>query len=764
MLVKQDQYLETRIAKNKGYFEQILRVLTGKVMEQDQNSPEMGSLPAAIEGINDGCQVFDKMSSITSTQHLESGSDRDWSEEQKLELMITLDAPSFISVMQHARNRALREEVYRAYITRTSSGDLDNTPIINHILKLRLEKTKLLNYNNYVEVSMATKMAIVDKAEELLEKVQSASWNAVVQDFEDLKSFSKSQCAPEVDNLSHWDMTFWSDKLHSSGSLIAYFYFDPYSRPSEKRGGAWMDEVVSRSRVLSRNDTTSRLPISHMVCNQTPPFGDKPSLMIFREVKNVFHEFMLIKQDEGESLPEEVYLKLIAARIFCIGSLSLRQIKFASLDLELHTKYIPDRSEFVYDGDKRVSKKTQVIPPLSEDRFLCTFNHIFAGGYAAGYYNYKWAEVLSADAFSAFEDAGLENSKTVKEAGHKFRETILALGDGKDTQVILTRGFHGPLISAISVDPNFTPKHEEKKTKTFPIVIGVVGSVLVFLAFEILIWRYYFKAKSQREQDLKGRDLQTIFFTLKQIMAATNNFDSGNKIGEGRFGPVYRGQLADGTIIAVKQLSSKSSQGNREFLNEMDMISSRGLMFLHEETRLKTILETSQEPLLEVKDNINSTCSLSVEVAYINKKFSQQVLVRHGNKISFDELNPFANEDDEVASVVYRYRRWKLDIQLDARCEIQSVVDVNNQKFFLTLNALNEFDLKYFSIDWRQKLEIQRGAILATELKNNANKLAKWTAQVILANAKLMRLRHVSIVYLMDHFIHVILGVVGHKQ
>ncbi|XVE86900.1 hypothetical protein DITRI_Ditri18aG0072800 [Diplodiscus trichospermus] len=463
--------------------------------------------------------------------------------------VITLDAPSYISVMQHARNRALHEEVYRAYITRASRGDLDNTSIINQILKLRLEKAKLLGYNNYAEVSMATKMATVDKAEELLEKLRSASWNAAVQDVEDLKSYSKSQGASEADNLSHWDISFWSERLReskstsmrwtlslslslslslleelrpyfsfpkvmdglfnlaktlfeidiepadglapvwnkdvrfycvkdSSGSPIAYFYFDPYSRPSEKRGGAWMDEVVSRSRVLSRNATTARLPVAHMVCNQTPPVGDKPSLITFREVETVFHEFghalqhMLTKQDEGlvagirgiewdavelpsqfmenwcyhrdtlmsiakhyetgESLPEEVYLKLLAARTFCAGSLSLRQIRFASVDLELHTKFIPDGSESVYDVDQRVSRITQVIPPLPEDRFLCSFNHIFAGGYAAGYYSYKWAEVLSADAFSAFEDAGLEDSKAVKETGHKFRETILALGGGKE--------------------------------------------------------------------------------------------------------------------------------------------------------------------------------------------------------------------------------------------------------------------------------------------------------------------------------------------
>ncbi|KAL8246955.1 hypothetical protein R6Q59_008171 [Mikania micrantha] len=449
--------------------------------------------------------------------------------------MITLDAPSFMSVMQHAKNRALREEIYRAYVTRASSGELDNTQVIEQILKLRLEKAKLLGYNNYAEVSMATKMATVGKAEELLEKLRSASWNAAVQDMEDLRQFSKSQGASEANELTHWDTTFWSERLReskyeineeelrpyfslpkvmdglfslvkmlfgidvepadglapvwntdvrfyrikdSSGKPISYFYFDPFSRPAEKRGGAWMDEVVARSRVLSDDKTSARLPIAHMVCNQMPPVGDKPSLMTFREVETVFHEFghalqhMLTKQDEGlvagirgvewdavelpsqfmenwcyhrdtlmgiakhyetgESLPEEIYQKLLAARTFRAGSLSLRQLKFATVDLELHSRYIPGGTESIYDVDRRVSEKTQIIPPLPEDRFLCSFSHIFAGGYAAGYYSYKWAEVLSADAFSAFEDAGLHDDKAVRETGHRFRETILALGGGKD--------------------------------------------------------------------------------------------------------------------------------------------------------------------------------------------------------------------------------------------------------------------------------------------------------------------------------------------
>ncbi|KAI7742976.1 hypothetical protein M8C21_014003, partial [Ambrosia artemisiifolia] len=136
--------------------------------------------------------------------------------------------------------------------------------------------------------------------------------------------------------------------------------------------------------------------------------------------------------ETAESLPEDIYQKLLASKTFRAGSDSLIHIKLATVDLELHSKYVPDGSESIYDVDRRVSEKTEVISPLPEDRFLCSFIHIFAGMYAAGYYSYKWAEVLSADAFSAFEDAGLHDEKAIRETGHRFRETILALGGGKD--------------------------------------------------------------------------------------------------------------------------------------------------------------------------------------------------------------------------------------------------------------------------------------------------------------------------------------------
>eukprot|EP00262_Sarcandra_glabra_P021187 TRINITY_DN87_c0_g1_i1.p1 TRINITY_DN87_c0_g1~~TRINITY_DN87_c0_g1_i1.p1 ORF type:complete len:788 (+),score=146.39 TRINITY_DN87_c0_g1_i1:23-2386(+) len=518
---KRDQFnkIEQELEKLSKKFDENVLDATKKFEKLITDKKDIEGLPATALGLAAQTAVSKGHENATSE-------DGPW--------VITLDAPSYLPVMQHARNRSLREEIYRAFVTRASSGDIDNTPIIDQILMLRLEKAKLLGYSNYAEVSMAMKMATVDKAKELLEKLRSASWNAAVQDMEDLKSFCKDQGAIEADDLNHWDITFWSERLReskydineeelrpffslprvmdslfslakmlfeisieqadglapvwnndvrfycvkdSSGNPIAYFYFDPYSRPSEKRGGAWMDEVVARSRALACDGASARLPVAHMVCNQTPPVGNKPSLMTFREVETVFHEFghalqhMLTKQDEGlvsgirgiewdavelpsqfmenwcyhrdtlmgiakhyetgENLPEEVYLKLLAAKTFRAGSQSLRQIRFASVDLELHTKYIPGGSESIYDIDRRVSKQTQVIPPLPDDRFLCSFSHIFAGGYAAGYYSYKWAEVLSADAFSSFEEAGLDNDKAVKETGHRFRETILALGGGK---------------------------------------------------------------------------------------------------------------------------------------------------------------------------------------------------------------------------------------------------------------------------------------------------------------------------------------------
>jgi len=135
--------------------------------------------------------------------------------------------------------------------------------------------------------------------------------------------------------------------------------------------------------------------------------------------------------DTGEPLPDEVFEKLRAARTFRAGSDMLRQLYFAFIDLELHQHWRPESGESVFDVQRRVAACTTVLAPLPEDRFLCSFTHIFSGGYAAGYYSYKWAEVLSADAFSAFEEAGLEDPRAVAETGRRFRDTVLALGGSR---------------------------------------------------------------------------------------------------------------------------------------------------------------------------------------------------------------------------------------------------------------------------------------------------------------------------------------------
>ncbi|MEQ8540384.1 MAG: M3 family metallopeptidase [Coleofasciculus sp. D1-CHI-01] len=447
---------------------------------------------------------------------------------------ITLDYPSYIPFMQHSTRRDLREKLYKAFVSRASSGELDNSPLIERILELRQEKSKLLGFSSYAELSLASKMAPnVEAVEGLLEELRGASYDAAVKDLEALKAFAAAKGVPEASDLKHWDISFWSERQREekfafsaeelrpyfplpqvldglfglikrlfgvtitpadgqapvwhedvryfqvadeTGSAIAFFYLDPYSRPAEKRGGAWMDDCVGRAKLTEAGTTTTRLPVAYLICNQTPPIDGKPSLMTFGEVETLFHEFghglqhMLTRVDyagaaginnvewdavelpsqfmenwcydrptlmgmakhyeTGESLPEHYYQKLLAARTYMSGSAMLRQLHFSLVDIELHHRYQPGGEESPSDVRHRIAKTTTVLQPLPEDSFLCAFSHIFAGGYAAGYYSYKWAEVLSADAFAAFEEVGLENETAVADTGKRYRDTVLALGGG----------------------------------------------------------------------------------------------------------------------------------------------------------------------------------------------------------------------------------------------------------------------------------------------------------------------------------------------
>lgn len=443
---------------------------------------------------------------------------------------ITLDFPSFGPFLKYSTRRDLRETVYRAYISRASQGELNNFPLIERILELRKEKAEILGFSSYAELSLASKMAPdVAAVEQLLEELRTVSYDAAVKEFEELKAYAKSQ--GETADFKHWDLSFWSERQRSEKfaytdeelrpyfplnqvldglfglvrrifniiitpadslapiwhpdvryfqvaddqeNAIAYFYLDPYSRPAEKRGGAWMADCINRAKIIEDGVTKIRLPVAYLQCNQTPPVDGKPSLMTFSEVETLFHEFghglqhmlttvdypgasginnvewdavelpsqfmenwcydrstlfgMAKHYETGETLPEHYYQKILASRNYMSGTAMLRQIHFSAVDLELHHRYQPGGKETVNDVRQRIAAKTTVLAPLPEDAFLCSFSHIFAGGYAAGYYSYKWAEVLSADAFAAFEEAGLDNDSAVVSIGKKFRNTILALG------------------------------------------------------------------------------------------------------------------------------------------------------------------------------------------------------------------------------------------------------------------------------------------------------------------------------------------------
>ncbi|BDA42750.1 Eukaryotic translation initiation factor 3 subunit D [Coccomyxa sp. Obi] len=176
---------------------------------------------------------------------------------------------------------------------------------------------------------------------------------------------------------------------------------------------------------------------------------------------------------------------------------------------------------------------------------------------------------------------------------------------------------------------------------------------------------------------------------------------------------------------------------------------------------LLTVAETSPEAIPEDKDNINGMQQLSLEATAINQNFSQQVLLQGGKTLKYDQPNPFMGEgSEELAAVAYRYRKVRMNEEVDlvVRCELDGVMNYKGQDQLLSIKALNEFDPKLTGVDWRQKLENQRGAVLATELKNNANKLAKWTAAALISGTDMIKLGYVSRSNLRDNHNHTVLG------
>ncbi|MEN9771845.1 MAG: oligopeptidase [Pseudomonadota bacterium] len=454
--------------------------------------------------------------------------------------VFTLQHPSASPVMQFAKDRELREEVYRKQAVRASEiasegAQNNNGPIMGEILMLRQQQAALLGYANAAEVSLAPKMAdtpsqVIDFLMNLAQKARPSA----LRDLDEVRAFAKAQLG--LDTLEVWDIPYASEQLRQSRyafsedevrqyfplprvlqglfkvvktlfdveikpviglaplpvwhpdvqlfevqrqhQTIGHVYLDLYAR-STKRGGAWMDD--SRGRRMRQSMGALQTPVALLTCNFASPVGGKPSTLTHDDVITLFHEFghglhhlltqveelevsgingvewdavelpsqfmenfcwewenlshMTSHVDSGEPLPRALYDKMVAAKNFQSGLFMLRQLEFALFDMQIHMALKPDaKTDPIKVGQEiesvlwQVREKVAVIRPPAFNRFAQSFSHIFAGGYAAGYYSYKWAEVLSADAYAAFEEAGFEKYGQI---GQKFWQEILSQGGSR---------------------------------------------------------------------------------------------------------------------------------------------------------------------------------------------------------------------------------------------------------------------------------------------------------------------------------------------
>ena len=461
--------------------------------------------------------------------------------------LINLEFPSYLPVMTYCDDGDIRKQVYLAQVTRASevgpnAGQWDNTETIRHLLEGRLKKAKLLNYDNFAQVSLAKKMA-EDEGQVLafLDELASKSYPQAQREFSELAAFAQEHLG--LSELQPWDVTYVAEKLKlhqysvsqeelrpyfpvdqvmkglfetasrlfgvsfqqatdfesyhpdvryyqvmKDGDPVASFYLDMYAREG-KKGGAWMDDC----RIRRRTEAGLQLPVAYLVCNFTAPLGDdQPSLLTHNEVTTLFHEFghglhhMLTQvevsevsgingvawdavelpsqfmenycwqpealafisghYESGEPLPKELLDKMLAAKNFGSAMQMVRQLEFSLFDFRIHSEFTKEQGANIQDILNDVRKKVAVVKPPSFNRFQHSFGHIFAGGYAAGYYSYKWAEVLSADAFGKFEEEGIFNPET----GKQFLNNILEKG-GSAEPMELFKSFRGrePEIDAL---------------------------------------------------------------------------------------------------------------------------------------------------------------------------------------------------------------------------------------------------------------------------------------------------------------------------
>lgn len=442
--------------------------------------------------------------------------------------VLTLEYPCFQAVITYAEDRALREELYEAFVTRASdqgphAGQFDNTKLIKEILALRHEKAELLGFKNYAQLSLATKMA--DSAQQVIHFMNDLVGRAQKQakmEFKHLEDFAAQHF--NMSEIKPWDSAFLSEKRRQAlyalsqeelrpyfpqpkvmaglfaivkklygmsveeikgvdiwhkdvqcfcivdqhNQVRGYIYTDLYARPN-KRGGAWMDSLQSRRKL---EDGSIQVPIASLTCNFAKAAKNKTAILSHDEVLTLFHEFghclhhVLTQVDylsasgingvewdavelpsqffenwcweqealalltaqvhTGEPLPAALYERLIAAKNFQSAMAMLRQMEFSLFDFRIHQEY-EARDNLVQDILADVRSQTSIIPVTPYNRFQHSFSHIFGGGYAAGYYSYSWAEVLSSDAFSRFEEEGIFNL----DAGQAFLKSILEVGGAK---------------------------------------------------------------------------------------------------------------------------------------------------------------------------------------------------------------------------------------------------------------------------------------------------------------------------------------------
>jgi oligopeptidase A len=452
--------------------------------------------------------------------------------------VVTLDIPSYLPVMQYCHNRQLREELYKAYVTRASDqgdsywgGRWDNSAIMEEILQLRQSLAQLLGFANYADYSIATKMASsVDEVFSLLDELSKASVDIAKKEYAELAAFAAESL--DIETLEAWDINYATEALrlarydlsqeelrpyfpadkviqgmfevvqrlygidikvldapsqwHSdvrfyqlsrNGEVIAQCYLDLFARDA-KRGGAWMADCRVRRQTVAGD---IQLPVAFLTCNFSPPAEDKPSLLTHNEVTTLFHEFghglhhMLTQINcaevsgingvawdavelpsqfmenwcwepealalfsshyvSGEALPIDLLDKMLAARNFQSALQMVRQLEFASFDLLIHRDYAAEGWQGIQATLDQVRDQLSAYPVPSFNRFQHGFGHIFAGGYAAGYYSYKWAEVLSSDAFSLFEENGVFDQAS----GALFLNAILERGGSQEPAELFKR-------------------------------------------------------------------------------------------------------------------------------------------------------------------------------------------------------------------------------------------------------------------------------------------------------------------------------------